>query len=333
MRAPKVSILVPVFNGEAFLAETIESILAQDFGDCEILFSDDGSTDGSPALIARHATRDARIRWWRNPRNLGLAKNFNHCLREARGEYIKFVLQDDKLLQPTVVSRMVAELENDPLVSLVGTASYVVDSKSRWLHTRDYFPEGVWDGAQVAKDCLEQNGNLIGEPSLVMFRREQAQRGFDENYKQIVDQEMWFYLLGQGKFAYIAEPLCAFRKHPRQQTEMNRRDGVGEEESLMLLETYFAQPWLRRLTTHQMLFSSIYSLRRQHGERVDRLIAAMEAEISPAWRAVYWLKRKVTRPFKKLRRHFEKHYGLPPTRPGALGRKKYFCAVKDIAPF
>jgi glycosyltransferase involved in cell wall biosynthesis len=295
-----------------FLADTVESILAQDFTDSEILFSDDGSTDGSVALIERYAGRDPRIRWWRNPRNLGLAANFNLCLREARGEFIKFVLQDDTLLQPSVVRRMVAELEKDPTVSLVASASHVIDAESRWLQTRDYFPAGVWDGADIAMDCLDQNGNLIGEPSLVMFRRAQAARGFDENYVQIVDLEMWFHLLSQGNFAYFAEPLCAFRKHPNQKTEVNRRAGVGQQESLVLLETYFAKPWLRRLTTHQMLFSSIYSLRHQHGERADRLIAAMQAEISPSWRAYYWLKRKLTRPFKKIWRHLDKHYGLPP---------------------
>ena len=111
MRAPLVSVLIPVYNGEPFLAECIESVLAQNFADYELLISDDGSTDGSSAVIRRYAERDGRIRWWRNPRNLGIGGNFNACLKAARGEYLKYVLQDDKLLDPAVLRRMVATLE------------------------------------------------------------------------------------------------------------------------------------------------------------------------------------------------------------------------------
>ena len=114
MRAPLVSVLIPVYNGEPYLVECIESILAQDFADYELLISDDGSTDGSPAIIRRYAERDGRVRWWRNPKNLGIGGNFNACLKAARGEYIKYVLQDDKLLDPSVLRRMVATLEGDP---------------------------------------------------------------------------------------------------------------------------------------------------------------------------------------------------------------------------
>ena len=86
---PKVSVLVPVYNGEKFLAECLDSVLTQDFSDMEILIADDGSTDGSVALLERYAITDRRIRWWKNERNLGLIANFNHCLREEKGEYIK----------------------------------------------------------------------------------------------------------------------------------------------------------------------------------------------------------------------------------------------------
>src|ERR1017187_1981378 len=119
MCAPLVSILIPVYNGEPFLAECIDSVLAQDFADYELLISDDGSTDGSSGVIRRHAERDGRIRWWRNPRNLGIGGNFNACLKAARGEYVKYVLQDDKLLDPLTMRRLVAALQGDPTLSLV----------------------------------------------------------------------------------------------------------------------------------------------------------------------------------------------------------------------
>jgi glycosyltransferase involved in cell wall biosynthesis len=300
MRAPKVSVLIPVFNGEKFLAETVASILAQDFADCEILFSDDGSTDGSVALLEQFAARDPRIRWWRNAHNLGLAANFNCCLRAARGEFVKFVLQDDLLLAPTAVSRLVAALEADATVALAASASHIIDEASRWRETRDYFPAGVTDGKKIIGHCLEKSANLIGEPSLVMFRRAHAGRGFDEGYRQIVDLEFWFHLLEQGAFAYLAEPLAAFRIHAQQQTAVNRQTGVGEREQVQLLELYLARPWMRAVITRQMLFSQIYHLRRATDERSRSVSAALRAALPPPWYAVYWVKRKLVRPFARL---------------------------------
>ena len=231
MRTPLVSVLIPVFNGEPFLAECLESILAQDFGDYEALISDDGSTDGSVAVIQRFAARDSRIRWWRNPRNLGIGGNFNACLNAAQGEFLKYVLQDDKLLHPSALRRMVAAMESDASVSLVGSASHLIDARSRLLQVRNHFRRsGIRDGKRVIIYCLERNGNLIGEPSLVLFRKSQSARGFDEQLVQLLDQEMWFHLLEQGRFAYIAEPLCAFRQHPAQLTVVNRHSGASAEE-------------------------------------------------------------------------------------------------------
>src|ERR1035437_3863021 len=165
MSAPLVSILVPVFNGEPFLAECLESILAQDLGNYEVLISDDGSTDGSAAVIQRYVQRDSCIRWWRNPRNLGIGGNFNASLKAARGEYLKFVLQDDKLLDPSALRRMVAAMESDASVSLVGSASHLIDAQSRLLQVCNRFRRsGVQDGKRVIIYCLERNGNSIGGP-------------------------------------------------------------------------------------------------------------------------------------------------------------------------
>src|SRR5450432_750622 len=130
MIPPKVSILIPVYNGRRYLAECLDSILAQDFEGMEILIADDGSTDDSRELIQDYAKKDGRIRWWRNPVNLGLAGNFNGCLRAARGDYIKYVLQDDLLLSPSAIRQMAQALDSDPAVTLVGSASHVIDDQS-----------------------------------------------------------------------------------------------------------------------------------------------------------------------------------------------------------
>ena len=228
----KVSVLVPVCNGEAFLAECLESILAQDFADMEILIADDASTDGSVALVERYAARDSRIRWWKNPDNLGLARNFNSCLRAAKGEYIKYVLQDDKLISPLAIRKMAEVLDHHPEVSLVSSASQVLDGHSQVIEVRKYFKPGVMEGRQVIVRCLERLTNMIGEPSVVMFRREQAARGYNEQFQQLLDLDLWFHLLEQGRFAYVAEPLCAFRRHAAQQSEINRLNNISQKEHI-----------------------------------------------------------------------------------------------------
>jgi len=302
MRTPLVSVLIPVFNGEPFLADCLESVLTQDFDDCEVLVSDDGSTDGSAALIERYARRDARIRWWRNPRNLGIGGNFNACLREARGELLKYVLQDDKLLVPSALRRMVAALRNDSSVSLVASASHLIDAQSRLTQVRNCFGRsGVREGKRVIVQCLQANANLIGEPSLALFRKSQSARGFDEGLKQLLDLEMWFHLLEQGRFAHLAEPLCAFRQHPAQQTEVNRRSGASLEEDLTLMERYYTRPWMKDFITPQAIFTQVYYLRKRRRERPAAVAEAMARDLSPGTYALCWLRHKLTRPFYNLR--------------------------------
>jgi glycosyltransferase involved in cell wall biosynthesis len=307
MRTPLVSVLIPVYNGEPFLAECIESVLAQDFADYELLISDDGSTDGSARVIQRYAERDGRIRWWRNPHNLGIGGNFNACLKAARGEYVKYVLQDDKLLDPSVVRRMVATLEGDSTVSLVVLASQRIDADSKLIHTRDRFGRsGVWEGKEVIAKCLGENANLIGEPSLALFRRAQAARGFDEGLRQLLDLELWFHLLEQGRFAYIAEPLCAFREHAAQQSEVNWRIGVSAEEGVTLIERYYFKPWMKDFITPQAIFTQVYYLRKRRKEHPAAVAAAMAQDLSRSTYVFCWMRHKLTRPFCILRLWLEK---------------------------
>jgi glycosyltransferase involved in cell wall biosynthesis len=304
MSAPRLSVLIPVYNGGPFLAECIESVLAQDFTDYELLISDDCSTDGTRAVIERFAARDRRIRWWANPVNRGQVANVNRCLREARGEFIKFVFADDKLLEPSALRRLAAILEADSSVSLVGSASQLIDAGSRTIQTRRPFSAaGTWPGFSMILRCLEPDfcwKNFIGEPTVVMFRKGQAARGFDPRYLQLVDLEMWIYLLEQGRLAYLAEPFSAFRQHPNQQSEVNRRCGANVAEHSRLLLDVLAKPWLRKTVNPEILFNQIYRLQKTPGDQ-DRVIVSEMMKILGRDRyAYYWLRRKISRPIKKL---------------------------------
>ena len=116
MTAPTISVCVPTYNGSAYLAETLASISAQTFDDLEILIVDDGSSDDTRAIAERFATTERRARVVRNAERAGSsARNANKCLDHARGEWIKFIFQDD-LMAPTCLSRMLEAGRRGPLV-------------------------------------------------------------------------------------------------------------------------------------------------------------------------------------------------------------------------
>lgn len=124
-------------------------------------------------------------------------------------------------------------------------ARLLIDAESNVVRTLTPFRgDYMTKGTDVINKCLYRQKNLIGEPSTVMFRRGQSARGFNENYTHIVDLEMWFHLLEQGKFAYLSEPLSAFRVHPDQQTAVNRRDLRRVEDMFHLLEDYVNKPYV-----------------------------------------------------------------------------------------
>jgi glycosyltransferase involved in cell wall biosynthesis len=110
---PKVSIGMPVFNGERFIAETIDSIAAQTFPNFELIISDNASTDGTEKICRQYADEDARIRYVRNRENLGAAYNYNQTFHLSSGEYFKWACHDD-LLRPEFLQRCVEVLDRDP---------------------------------------------------------------------------------------------------------------------------------------------------------------------------------------------------------------------------
>jgi len=298
----KISVLIPTYNSERHLKECLDSVLQQDFADMEILISDDGSTDSTPQVIQAYAARDPRIRCWRNPANLGLVANHNLCLRQARGDYVKFVHADDKLLSAAALSKMAAALDAYPSAMLAGCRQHLTGTAARPVCF--FNRTGIYAGREVIVACLENNVNLLGQPTLTLFRRSAARRGFDARFVGHLDYEMWCHLLEQGDFYYLAEPLATWRVHAAQQTARAQKSGQTRHEHLAFLETYYAKPWLRKAATRRMLFAQVYQLRKKYGGQAQPLIAAMRQQLSNGEFVWLWTKYKVARPFQKLCRHW-----------------------------
>jgi len=320
MAGCKVTVCIPTYNYASFIAETIESILSQNFTDYELLIVDDNSTDNTVSVVEPYVRRDPRIRFIVNPSNLGMVENWNYCLNLAEGEYIKYVFGDDLLASPDAIGRMASLLDADSSVSLVCSARNFINDRSEVINMVSRFEKtGVLHGTDVINLCLIRQGNLIGEPTVVMFRKEQASRGFRLNYRQIVDLEMWFHLLEQGAFAYIKEPLCSFRIHERQQTVKNRENLSDLNDVFYLLDDYLHKeyitlsPFMKKYMKYDHLYGiwKLYKKRKISREAAADLINSNFSFFSfKCWYPFY----KVFKPCFKVYKKF-------------AGRSDIYCGI------
>lgn len=129
---PLISVGIPVFNGERYVAKAIESVLAQTFSDFELIICDNGSTDGTEAICRDHAARDTRIRYYRNASNIGAAGNFCRVFALSTGRYFRWLSADD-YVAPTALERCFTVLESDRNAVLACGKAAFVDGDGRIL--------------------------------------------------------------------------------------------------------------------------------------------------------------------------------------------------------
>jgi hypothetical protein len=195
---------------------------------------------------------------------------------------------------------LAASLDENPSAMLAGSEQHVTGGKSRPMIFSKI--SGLYDGRQMIITCLEQNGNLIGQPILTLFRRDAAQGGFDDRFVGHLDIDMWFHLLEQGDFFYVAEALGTWRVHETQQTARHEKSGAAHHEQMLLLAKYYEKPWLKMAATNRMLFVQIYYLKKHYGRQAESLISAMRSKLKPHHFAWQWLRHRSLRPLQKLGR-------------------------------
>lgn len=233
---PLVSVCIPTYRGAEYLAQAIDSVLAQTLTDFELVIVDDQSPDDTEAIVARYT--DPRIRYLRNPVNLGPEGNWNRCLSEARGTYFKLLPHDD-LLHPDCLTRQVEVLEADHTsrISLVFCARDIIGPDGRMLMQRGYpgGRTGSISGALIARKCIRRGTNLIGEPGAVLVRRTLAERVglFDATNPYVIDLDYWLRLLAHGDGYYLKASLATFRMSRGQWTVTIGRAQSADFNSLI----------------------------------------------------------------------------------------------------
>ncbi|MBK1986812.1 glycosyltransferase family 2 protein [Sphaerospermopsis aphanizomenoides BCCUSP55] len=133
---PKLSIGMPVYNGEKFLQESLDSLLNQTFGDFELIISDNASTDNTEEICRNYAAQDQRIRYYRNASNIGCARNFHRVLELSKSEYFKWAAYDD-LHAPDFLSKCIQLLEENSNYILCHSQTYFIDEHGEFLQNYD----------------------------------------------------------------------------------------------------------------------------------------------------------------------------------------------------
>src|SRR6266516_2784484 len=134
---PRLSIGLPVYNGENYLAESLDALLGQSYEDFELIISDDASTDGTADICHRYGKQGSRIRYIRQPRNIGRVPNHNFVVGQARGELFKWASSDD-LYARDLLKRCVDALDEYPQVVLAHSWSAVIDGSGTVTRLAEY---------------------------------------------------------------------------------------------------------------------------------------------------------------------------------------------------
>lgn len=198
---PRVSMVMPVHNGARWLADAIDSVLAQDFTDFELILVDDASRDASPAIMDEAAARDPRVRLFRLDANVGLPAALNHGFAAARGELHSWT-SDDNLLRPQMLTRLVAALDAQPDAHIVHADFTLIDE------------EGVELGrSRVGPVERLLYGNNVGACFLYREGVTKALGGYDTELFGVEDYDFWLRAALRFQFVALHEDLYIYRKH------------------------------------------------------------------------------------------------------------------------
>ena len=215
---PLVSVVTPVYNGEKYLAECIESVLSQSYENWEYLIVNNCSTDGSPDIAKEYAKRDKRILVHHNTEFLPIIHNWNHALSliSSRSRYCKVVHADDWLF-PNCISKMVRIAEEHPEVGIVGAHRLEGDTVAGKLP----YPGNVVSGRDICNSTLKRDFSF-GLPTALLIRSDlirQRGRFYNEAYFH-ADKEACYDILQHCDFGFVHETLSYTRRHSTSQTMM-----------------------------------------------------------------------------------------------------------------
>lgn len=217
---PLISIVIPAYNAETFIAEAINSVLVQDYEPCEIIVVDDGSTDNTPGILEKYHDR---IRVIYQP-NAGLGSARNTGIAAAQGELIAFLDADDRWL-PGKLTKQWESLNQNPNAGLVHT-DLLEWRPHESTQTHREIGRGEFQGPCLNR--LIRNNRVL--PSTVLVKKECLDRVgiFDPQPSGVEDWDLWLRIAREYEFAFVSEPLVLYRMHDTNMSANSLRMRSGE---------------------------------------------------------------------------------------------------------
>lgn len=228
MNLPLVSICIPSYNSAEFVKQTIETVLAQTYGNIEVIVVDDVSKDNTAEIVK--SFNSSKIKLEVNSKNLGVVENWNKSIDLASGEYIKIMGADD-LLAPTCIEEQInAFLDTKENITLVSSYKYVINHKNKQIIYKKGFSQTIVDGREAIMRSALDGSNMIGEPVAGLFRKADFLKV--GKYRPcpiyMIDMDLWSRILTLGKLYVIPKPLYSFRISPTSLSSVMRSSQIAE---------------------------------------------------------------------------------------------------------
>lgn len=248
---PLVSIVIPAYNAGMFIAETIDSVLAQTYSNWELIIVNDGSTDNTLQIIEKYSATDKRISFI-TKQNTGVSDTRNTGIEKVKGEFIAFLDADDVWL-PNNLEKKIHCLMKDQKIDFVFSNMLKAD---RYLKDQTLAPKGK--DTNILEDLLLWNGEVIPGPSSnLVVRKKCLDAGvrFDRRLTTIADQNFTVQLAAKFKGKLLDEALWVYRVIPG---SMSKSLKVMEQDSLTTYSIYRSGKYFRSESFRRKCFSNMY---------------------------------------------------------------------------
>lgn len=218
MGTPKVSVCIPVFNGEDYIGEAVESVLKQSFEDFELVVSDNCSNDSTEKVVKKFC--DDRLKFIRNDKNLGPVGNSNRCLELAKGQYV-YIFHHDDIMSPNNLERKVSILDKNPNVGFVHSDIQLINPLGEIISDTIWYEGSRIDYIENGKTIFKRYIDFLNIGAILFIGTVLARRfcyekigGFNPDFVHTYDSEMSLRMLLFFDVACIGTPLVKYRVHP-----------------------------------------------------------------------------------------------------------------------
>ena len=261
-----VTIGLPFYNAEKYLALAIESVLQQTYTDWELLLLDDGSTDNSLSIAQSYAQKDSRIKVISDGKNKNLATRLNELPSLAQGLYLARMDADD-MMHPARIERQLAVLETHPEIDVLGTNAYIINDENAVTSTR--YP-------LTPKNTLTRVKSFI-HPTIIAKKQWFLENPYDTKALRMEDAELWYRTHSKYHFVRLNEPLLFYREVGN---NYYKKYFLAQQSKAYIFNKYPNEGYWKQYFRSNFLKGIVYRIAHIFGME-QRLVNRRNVKISP----------------------------------------------------